>query len=417
MRKPSVRLALCLLALLVIQLPHSARIKHRPAALPLIERDAFGVPTSGLDKHASTVQRNESLESIMNDRKVPRDKQQVAFQQAEAFIDFRKIGRGDSLYTYTDSSGVAEFVVYKPSIKEFLVFDFGDSVRVHEDSLTSRKVVRRASGTIAKGSSLFQTIQDSGLNQQLALNLSEIFAWQVSFFHLLPGDQFSILYEDEKVHGQSIGTEIKAARFRHADQDYYAFYFPEDGISGFYDEEGRPSERPFLRAPVEFSRISSQYSRRRFHPIQRRYKPHLGTDFAAPRGTPIVATANGTVINATYAGGNGNYVKIRHNDVYTTGYLHMSRIKSGIRPGVRVQQGDVIGYVGSTGLATGPHVCYRFWKNGRQVDAMRVEMPKSEPLPDSILPKFFAVRDGLWKQLPNTPEDQLTPETVTGAGD
>ena len=132
------------------------------------------------------------------------------------------------------------------------------------------------------------------------------------FFHLLPGDQFSILFEDEKVYGQSIGTEIKAARFRHAEQDHFAFYFPEDGISGFYDEEGRPSERPFLRAPVEFSRISSQYSRRRFHPIQRRYKPHLGTDFVAPTGTPIVATANGTVTNAGYAGGNGNYVKIRH---------------------------------------------------------------------------------------------------------
>lgn len=417
MRKSTVRLALCLLALLVIQLPHSARIKHGPAALPLIERDAFGVPTSGLDKHASTVQRNESLESIMNDRKVPIEKQQIAFQQAEAFIDFRKIGRGDSLYTYTDSSGVAEFVVYKPSIKEFLVFDLGDSVRVHEDSLTSRKILRRASGTIEKGSSLFQTIQDSGLDHQLALNLSEIFAWQVSFFHLLPGDQFSILFEDEKVRGQSIGTEIKAARFRHVDKDYFAFYFPEDGISGFYDEEGRPSERPFLRAPVEFSRISSQYSRRRFHPVQKRYQPHLGTDFVAPRGTPIVATANGTVINAAYAGGNGNYVKIRHNDVYTTGYLHMSRIKSGVRPGVSVKQGDVIGYVGSTGLATGPHVCYRFWKNGRQVDAMRVEMPKSEPLPDAILPNFFAVRDELWKQLPNAPEDQLTSETIAGAGD
>ncbi len=417
MRKFTIRLALCILVLMTIQLPHTARIKQESSALPLIERDSFGVPMAGLEKHPSSVQRNESLESIMDDWKVPREKQQIAFQQAASFIDFRKIDRGDSLYTYTDSSGIAEFVVYKPSIKEFLVFSFGDSVRVHEDSLTSIKVVRSASGTIEKGSSLFQTIQDAGLSQSLAYELSEVFAWQVSFFHLLPGDQFSIVFEDETMYGKSIETEIKAARFHHADQDYFAFYFPEDDISGFYDEEGRPSERPFLRAPVEFSRISSRYSPRRFHPIQRRYKPHLGTDFAAPTGTPIVATANGTVINAAYTRGNGNYVKIRHNDVYTTGYLHMSRIKSGIRRGVRVQQGDVIGYVGSTGLATGPHVCYRFWKNDRQVDAMRIEMPKSEPLPDAILPKFFAIRDELWRQLPNAPGDQLTSGSSTGPGD
>ncbi len=153
----------------------------------------------------------------------------------------------------------------------------------------------------------------------------------------------------------------------HEGKEFFAFYFPSDSISGFYDETGHALKRPFLRAPLEYKRISSRYSLSRFHPVQKRYKPHLGTDFAAPTGTPIVATASGSVTHASYTRGNGNYVKIRHNDVYTTGYLHMSRIAKGIRPGLRVEQGQLIGYVGSTGIATGPHVCYRFlgeWSTG-----------------------------------------------------
>ncbi|MCY4159347.1 MAG: peptidoglycan DD-metalloendopeptidase family protein, partial [Bacteroidetes bacterium] len=160
-------------------------------------------------------------------------------------------------------------------------------------------------------------------------------------------------------------------------------------------------KRPFLRAPLNYKRISSQYSLRRYHPVQKRYKPHLGTDFAAAEGTPIVATASGSVTAASYTNANGNYVKIRHNDIYTTGYLHMSRIAKGIRPGVRVQQGQLIGYVGSTGLATGPHVCYRFWKNGQQVDAMKVKMPPSEPLPEKLMPQFTQVINTLKPQLVN----------------
>jgi murein DD-endopeptidase MepM/ murein hydrolase activator NlpD len=151
-------------------------------------------------------------------------------------------------------------------------------------------------------------------------------------------------------------------------------------------------KRAFLKAPVKFSRISSRYSNRRFHPVLKRYKGHYGTDYAAPHGTPIVAVANGVVTATSYTKNNGNYVKLRHDDVYETQYLHMQRFARGIRPGVHVSQGDVIGYVGATGLATGPHVCFRFWKNGRQVDHLRENLPPPEPMPDEDIPAFEKVK-------------------------
>ncbi len=164
-----------------------------------------------------------------------------------------------------------------------------------------------------------------------------------------------------------------------------------DGRIEYYDQNGNSLRRPFLRAPLRFSRISSRYNPNRFHPVQKRYKAHLGTDYAAPTGTPVRATADGVVTEAQYSKYNGRYVKIRHNSTYTTQYLHFSKIETGIKAGVKVKQGDIIGYVGSTGLATGPHLCYRFWKNGKQVDALREKLPDTvEPIPDELRAGFEA---------------------------
>lgn len=392
------RFCVCLCVLTAVQIPINVDTETDLSASPEPVRNKYGIVLNGLVEYESKVKRGESLGAIMSGWGISQKKIHLASEKASAFMDLQKIQRGSPLYAYKDSTkGTTSFIVYRPSIERYVVFDVRDSVFVHEGNLPSYKISRSGSGTIE--SSLYEAVIDAGFSGELAMDLSEVFAWQISFFHLQPGDDFSIVFEDELVDGQSIGTEIKGARMNHEGQEFFAFYFPSDSVHGFYDETGHALRRPFLRAPIEYSRISSQFSLSRFHPVQKRYKPHLGTDFAAATGTPIVATANGIVTHASYTRGNGNYVKIRHNDNYATGYLHMSRFAKGIRPGVRVHQGEVIGYVGSTGLATGPHVCYRFWENGRQVDAMKVEMSPSEPLTEALMPQLNEIISRLKPQL------------------
>ena len=197
--------------------------------------------------------------------------------------------------------------------------------------------------------------------------------------------------------------EVKAAYFSHFDTDFYAFPFNDSGFDDYFDYEGNNLRKFFLKTPVKNSRISSRYSRNRFHPVQKRWKSHKGTDYAARRGTPIWSTAAGVIEAASYTKYNGNYVKVRHNGTYTTQYLHMSKIAKGIRPGVQVEQGQTIGFVGSTGLATGPHVCYRFWKNGVQVDPFKSKLPPSDPISLNSKDKFFILRDSLSFRLSQIP--------------
>ena len=192
---------------------------------------------------------------------------------------------------------------------------------------------------------------------------------------------------------------IEGAYFEHWSKGYYAIPFVTGEKVGYFDEDGNSLRKTFLRAPLNFTRISSRYSPRRFHPVQKRYKAHLGTDYAAPKGTPIRTVGDGVVLEAGYRGGNGNYVKIRHNGNYATQYLHMSKIAKGIRPGKSVKQGQTIGFVGSTGLATGPHLCFRFWKNGRQIDALKVDLPSSEGISSAQMEHFQKARNAVKMQL------------------
>ena len=195
------------------------------------------------------------------------------------------------------------------------------------------------------------------------------------------GDKFKVVFDEKFVEDQSVGViGIQTAYFEHMGEPYHAIPFEQNGEMNFFDQEGNSLKKAFLRDPLKYSRISSRYNLRRFHPVQKRYKPHLGTDYAAPRGTEIRTVGDGTVVEAGYSRGNGNYVKIKHNGTYSTQYLHMSKIGNGIKKGSRVRQGQVIGYVGSTGLATGPHLCFRFWKHGKQVDWLREKIPPSEPI-------------------------------------
>ncbi|MEM6771091.1 MAG: peptidoglycan DD-metalloendopeptidase family protein, partial [Bacteroidota bacterium] len=226
--------------------------------------------------------------------------------------------------------------------------------------------------------------------------MEDALQWSVDFYHVQPNDKFQLYYEKKEVEGETAAPgRVLAARYSTRGDDIYAFWYesPDSTYSGYFGLNGEPMKSTFLKSPVRFSRMSSGFNMRRFHPVLKRIKPHLGTDYAAAYGTPILATADGVIVERGRRGGNGNFVKVRHSKQYTTQYLHMQKFKEGQSVGTRVKQGDVIGYVGSTGLATGPHVCYRFWKDGRQIDHRSLKFPPAEPMPDSLLSSFFAQRD------------------------
>lgn len=304
------------------------------------------------------------------------------------------------------------YCIYEKSRIDYVIFNFRDSVNV---TLVKRPVTvieKEIAGVIEKNSNLVFTIKnelnDDATAGELAETIAQVFAWTIDFFKLYPDDKFKVIYEEKQVEGVPYGIgQIKAVYFYNISQEYYAFRYEQNGEIGYFDENGKGMKRPFLKAPLKFSRMSSGYTMRRFHPVQKVWKAHLGTDYAAPTGTPIMATADGSVEAAGYTAGNGNYVKLYHNKTYQTGYLHMSKIASGMRNGVRVKQGDIIGYVGSTGLATGPHVCYRFWKNGQQIDPRAEKFTSTEPIKDSNMDDYKSKMEPLKKQL-----DGLTyPET------
>ncbi len=324
----------------------------------------------------------------------------AAQKAADSSVGLRYVKEGTPfiiLSALGDTSETAEYFIYPQNIVDYVVFDFKDSVCVEKRSKPNEVNEKMLSGEIIKNSNLTfaldQQLKDINMTGEMAESMAGVFAWAIDFFRLHPGDEFKVIYNEKSVEGTpyAIGG-ISSVWFKHQGREFYAFQYDLDAAGkqiGFFNEEGKEMRRPFLVAPVKYSRISSGYSGRRFHPVQKRWKAHLGTDYAAPRGTPIVSTANGTVIAASYSSGNGNYVKIKHNETYTTQYLHMTGFAKGIRKGVYVEQGQTIGYVGSTGLATGPHVCYRFWKNGKQINHRAEKFPSSIPMVDSLLPSYM----------------------------
>ncbi len=349
----------------------------------------YGMETDSFLVIKDQVKRNQNLSSILLPYNVPYATIDQLAKASKEVFDVRKIATGKpyTIFCRKDSAGMATCFIYEASATEYVVFDMRDSVHIYKGQKPIEKRTRYVKGTV--NSSLYVDLQKRNTNPLLAIELSEIYAWTIDFYRIQKGDEFEVLYTENYVDGKSVGIgRIQASSFTHFDKPIKAYYFESETEKGYFDAEGNNLKKAFLKAPVKFSRISSGYSSRRFHPIQKRYKPHLGTDYAAPKGTPIRAVGDGVITEARYKRNNGNYVKMRHNSVYSTQYLHMSKIKSGIRPGVPVSQGDVIGYVGSTGLATGPHVCFRFWKNGKQVNHRKEELPPSEPISKDNQAKF-----------------------------
>lgn len=362
------------------------------------------------------IQRNQRLGDILMQYNVPASMIHAVSRVPRDIFDPRKIAPRKKYTVILDRDSVsrARAFVYEQNPIEYVVFKFGDSLSVDVFQREVERVQRTISGVIH--SSLSESIEKLGIGPDLTNRFVDIFGWQVDFQRLQRGDKFKLVFTERVVDGQSIGIDkIDAIYFEHFGNPYYAFPFDQgDGID-YFDEQGKSLRKALLKYPIEFTRISSRYNLRRFHPVQKTWKAHLGTDFAAPEGTPIRSVGDGIVEEATFRGGNGNYVKIKHNSTYTTQYLHMSRIAKGMKPGVRVRQGQVIGYVGSTGLATGPHLCYRFWKNGRQVDALRVELPPSQPVKEELMEPFELLRDEWVRRLEEIPFPEEFEGTLASA--
>lgn len=356
----------------------------------------YGYPIDSFEIAEGKVKWNQNLSEILTAFNISYQDLHILSQRSKDVYDVRKLKAGSnySIIHDRDSLKTARQFIFEPSPTEYVVYNLVDSIYVE----VQKKPIETSERTIAAeiNSSLYNSILDQGASPLLVHKMVDVFAWQVDFFRIAKGDKFKLIFEEETVDGEIVGIRsIKGAYFEHWGKPYYAIPYQTEEKLDFFDEEGNSLRKTMLRAPLVYSRISSRYSPRRFHPVQKRYKAHLGTDYAAPTGTPIQTVGDGVVLEARYHGGNGNYVKIKHNSNYTTQYLHMSKIAKGIRPGVTVKQGQTIGFVGSTGLANGPHLCFRFWKNGRQVDALKVDLPSSSGIDKSLLVEFKVVSDSI----------------------
>jgi len=349
----------------------------------------YGLVTNDFIVVRDEVQRNQNLSSILLPYQVPMSVIDQMAKASKEVFDVRKFaaGRPYTIFCSKDSLGAAKCFVYEVNAHEYVVFDLRDSINIYRDFKPMETRLRHVQGEI--NSSLYVDLQKVGADPTLAISLSEIYAWTIDFYRIQKGDAFEVLFEENYVEGTPIGIgRILRSSFSQGGKPIRAYFFEHEGEKGYFDEKGNSLRKAFLKAPVKFSRISSGYSTARLHPVLKTVRPHFGTDYAAPHGTPIMSVGDGTVTEAKYSGGNGNYVKIRHNKTIETQYLHMSKFAAGIRPGKRVSQGDIIGYVGSTGLATGPHVCFRFWKNGKQVDHRKEQLHTAEPIADRLRPHF-----------------------------
>ncbi len=379
----------------------------------------FGFDLNEFTVVNDTVRNGDSFGELMLRSKVEYPKiAEISLKFKDTF-DVRKfnVGKPYLILKSKDTAETAQVFIYQNDPINYTVIDFRDSVVAYRKKQKVKYVEREASGVIE--TSLSEAILKQGIDYNVTNNLSDIYAWSIDFFRLQKGDKFKVIYKEKYINDSIYaGAEaIEAAYFEHEGEPFYAFVYETDSvknIADYYDDTAKNLRRAFLKAPVKFSRISSRYNlNRRIAYYGNKVRPHKGTDYAAPLGTPILATANGTVIESTRRGGNGNYVKIQHNGTYTTQYLHMK--KQNVRKGQFVKQGDVIGWVGMTGNTSGPHVCYRFWKNGHQVDPLREKLPTAEPIVDSLREDYLEFITPLKGQLDcmefyEQPEEQLITE-------
>lgn len=380
------------------------------------QNEEYGIqPEEDLYICTDVIRPNENLSEILSRNGIPYQVIHELAEKSRDVMDVRKLKAGKSycIMRERDSLEQVQYFIYEEDPVNYVVYEIGDSVTVRKGKKEVQMRERVASGVIQ--SSLWNTLTENSLDPELAIRMSEIYAWSIDFYRLQKGDQFKVLLEEKYVEGERVGIgSVRGAVFHHSGKDNYAIYYAQDSVADFFDENANSLRKAFLKAPLQFRRISSQFNRRRFHPILKRRRPHLGTDYAAATGTPIWAIGDGVVQKATRNRGSGKYVEIRHNGTYTTRYLHMSKHGEGIKAGVHVKQGQVIGYVGSTGLATGPHLHFEMIKNGQHVNSMHEELPPGDPVPEACKEAFMIYRDQIKSELDAIPAPEALPSAEAG---
>ncbi|HLR90048.1 MAG TPA: peptidoglycan DD-metalloendopeptidase family protein [Balneolaceae bacterium] len=357
---------------------------------PAPSSDRYGIQIADHQIIESTIKRNESLYIILSRHGVSPDTIHQIQLAARDKVNLTRMVPGQSYNIYKNADDTVSSFVWRNAPTEYTAIHLGDEIQIEQNTIPVETRMSAVSGSI--NSSLAASIMEQGVSQRLVVELANIYAWTIDFYGLRKGDQYKILYENRYIEDEYIGIgKIEAVEFVHRGEVKKAYYFDNGEQGGYYDEEGNSLRRAMMRVPFEYNpRISSSFSHSRMHPILNTRRPHYGTDYAAPTGTPILAAGDGVVTEAQYRGGNGNIVQIKHNSVYRTAYLHMSRFAPGIRPGVNVKQGQVIGYVGQTGLATGPHLCYRLYKNDTPVNSVTYDFPAHEGISDEHIADFLA---------------------------
>jgi murein DD-endopeptidase MepM/ murein hydrolase activator NlpD len=362
-------------------------------------RMAWGFTVDSITIDTAKVRNNQSLSDILRPKGVSAQAIDRISRNSKDIFDLRRIRAGNNYYLIdTDSANIPKYMVYEESRVNYIVFDL-DSQMVYRGQKEVDTLLQVAGGTIK--SSLWNAFVETGAPPVLAVELSDIFAWTIDFFGIQREDEFRVIYDALFIDGEYAGLgRIHAATFKHAGTLISAYYYNNNEQEGYFDDEGNSLRKAFLKAPLKFSRISSHFSHSRMHPVLKIRRAHHGVDYAAPTGTPVYSIGDGTVVKKGFqAGGGGNYINIKHNSVYTSQYMHFSRFGPGMAVGVRVKQGQLIGYVGATGLASGPHLDFRIFKNGSPVDPLRIEAPPVEPISDINREAFDLLRDSLKSQL------------------
>lgn len=374
----------------------------------------YGIPVDDYDVDYGFVKPSQSLSVILGNHGLSIGDVYRLSEKSKDVFDVRKIKSGQAYAVFTTKDSVPEtsFFVYEEDPKSYVVFDLRGEYNVTKGQNPVEWKRKEVRGVVE--SSLWVAMQKYDTDPQLAVVLSNIFGWTIDFFGLQKQDEFRVIYEQEYVDGKSLlNFNILGAAFRHADSTYYAIPFEQDGEVLYYNDKGNSLEGAFLKAPLDFFRISSRFSNSRFHPVLKRYRAHHGVDYAAPTGTPVYAIGSGRVIAKGYqAKGGGNYLKVKHNSVYTTTYMHLSRFAKGIKVGSTVAQKEVIGYVGATGLATGPHLDFRVHENGKPINPLTIKSQPKKPVSEANMPQFTVVRDSVIQMLKSIP-DPLQPQPET----
>lgn len=371
----------------------SEEILEKEIIKPAVKKIEFGFKYSDFNVVQDTIKKGDTFGTLLEGQNIGEREVYDIIAKVKDTFDVRTI-RIDKPFTMLRSKNKKndlQVFIYQPDALSYYVVDLRDTAVVAYKKTKPITIKRRTIGGVLK-ESLSETLGNAKIEGALASKISKIYAYSIDFMKLKKGDRFAITFTERFINDTVYDgvEELEASFFEYKGKIIYAFPFAQNPNSDkieYYDEDGKTLKNFFLKSPIKFSRISSRFSTSRFHPVQHRWKAHKGTDYAAPRGTPITATAGGVVEQSGFTAGNGNFVKVKHNGTYATQYLHMSKIL--VRRGQRVSQGQVIGLVGSTGLATGPHVCYRFWKNGVQVDALRLKLPTGEPMTGNNKSRFI----------------------------